>query len=66
MDLDSFKRLKTLKDGHLTKLGISILIDDEAPKGLDMVLRAHIKTCASCRKQMAAFLRVERLSKPEK
>jgi hypothetical protein len=66
VDLDSFKKLETLKGGHLTKLGISVLIDDEAPPGLDMVLRDHIKRCASCRKQMTAFLRVERIARPER
>lgn len=66
MDLAEFKKLQTLKNGHLTKLGISILIDDEAPPGLDTVLRHHIKRCAPCRSQMAAFLRVERITRPER
>lgn len=66
MDLAEFKKLNALKDGHLTQLGISILIDDEVPSGLDTVMRHHIKTCDLCRSEMAKFLRVDRIANPEK
>lgn len=66
MDLRTAKKLKLFKGGHLTKLGISCLIDDEIPGGLDIVMRHHVKTCKPCRSQMAVFLRVDRLARPDK
>lgn len=66
MDLKTAKKLTLFKNGHLTSLGISCLIDDEMPGGLDTVMRHHIKGCAPCRSRMAGYLRVDNVMRPDK
>jgi predicted anti-sigma-YlaC factor YlaD len=62
-DLDKLKL--TRKDGHPTKLALSILLDDEIPRVAAANVRAHLRSCGECRLSMAFLMKVDHAVKPQ-
>ena len=53
------------KDGHPTKLALSILLDDEIPRVAAAEMRTHLRSCGECRNSMAFLMKVDHAVKPK-
>lgn len=65
MDPDEARKLKPAHDGHLTRLGVSVLYDDEIVGKVGTDMRRHIRACSDCRSRMAAIIRLENTIHPK-
>lgn len=65
MKPDDLNGLTLWKDGHLTDVAVSCLIDDEIPDDLAKPMRDHLQTCEACKTTFKMFLKVDHRTNPE-